>query len=121
MTRKIKVDTRVTTSIADVGFVRSIPFFIMMVVMLIRKDDRSASVNAMHQPRFRGNRIPRVFKLKGFMTHCRPELRYNTMISLQDGALEAVFLIFHDLFIGCKSQKTPGNAPTRLDQVRNNF
>jgi hypothetical protein len=46
MAKKIKLPTTVTTSMAEVGLVRSMPFFIMMVVKLIRSDDRSASVIA---------------------------------------------------------------------------
>jgi hypothetical protein len=63
----------------------------MMVVILIRKDDRSASAIAMHQPQFRGNLVPPVFKLKGFMTYCRPKLKNKNGDCPQDGELEAVF------------------------------
>jgi hypothetical protein len=36
----------VTTSIAEVGFVRSMPFFIMIVVTLMRSEENSASAIA---------------------------------------------------------------------------
>jgi hypothetical protein len=42
----------VTTSMAEVGFVRSMPFFIMMVVPLMRSDENNASAIAMNLLRF---------------------------------------------------------------------
>ena len=46
MSKKIIDPTRVTTNIAEVGFVLSIAFFIRIMVTLARKDDESASIAA---------------------------------------------------------------------------
>ena len=55
MITNIKLPTAVTTSMAEVGFVRAMPFFIKMVVKLTRRDDRSASAIAMSYSKVQGS------------------------------------------------------------------
>ena len=48
----------------------------------------------------------------------KPDAKNDEPLNVEPGTPE---LVFHNLSIGCKSQKTPGDAAAGLDQIRNNF